>query len=82
MLNWIILKENSTTISRIQKGDYLPNHCTITWTHKVEKQQMENTIYTSRNLKFLNNENFASDLAEKLFQLSNIDSHKLCMMDV
>ena len=36
-LDWIISKENSTTISRIQEGDYLADHCTITWTHKVEK---------------------------------------------
>ena len=38
-LDWITSKENSTTISRIQEGDYLSEHCTITWIHKVEKQK-------------------------------------------
>ena len=50
-LNWIISKENSTTISRIQEGDYLSDHCTITWTHKVEKQPVEKINHTSRNFK-------------------------------
>ena len=40
-LDWIISKENSTTVLTIQGGDYLSDHCTITWIHKVEKQQME-----------------------------------------
>ena len=71
-LNWIISKENSTTISRIQ--DYLSDHCTITWTHRVEKQPMEKINHTSSNLKSINEPNFASDLAERLSQLHNIDN--------
>ena len=60
------------TISRIQKGDYLSDHCTITWTHKVEKQPIEKINHTSRNVKSINEPNFASDLAERLSQLNNI----------
>ena len=73
-LDWIISKENSTTISRIQEGDYLSDHCTITWTLKVEKQPMERINHTSRNLKSINEPNFASDLAERLSQLNNLDN--------
>ena len=65
-LDWIILKNNSTTILRIQEGDYLSDHCTITWTHRVEKLQMQKINPTSRNLKSINDQNFAFDLAEKL----------------
>ena len=73
-LDWIISKENSTTISRIQRGDYLLDHCTITWVHKAEKQQMGKINHTSRNLKSINEQNFASDLAEKLSQQNTIDN--------
>ena len=72
-LDWIISKENSTTISRIQEGDYLSDHCTITWTHKVEKQPTENINHPSRNFKSITEPNFASDLAERLSQLNNTD---------
>ena len=65
-LDWIIPRENLTSISRIQEGDYLSDHYTITWMHKVEKQQMEKINHTSRNLKSINDQNLASDLAEKL----------------
>ena len=60
-------------MSGIQEGDYLSDHCTITWTHKVEKQPMEEISHTSRNLKYINEPNFASDLAERFSQLNNID---------
>ena len=73
-LDWIISKENSTTISRIQEGNYLSDHCTIIWIHKVEKQPMEKINHTSRNLKSITEPNFASDLAERLSQLNNIDN--------
>ena len=59
------IKENPTAISRIQESDYLPDHCTIPWTHKVEKQHMEKINHYSTNLKSINNENFTSELAEK-----------------
>ena len=72
-LNWIISKENSTTISGINKGDYLSDHCAITWTHKVEKQPMEKKIHTIRDLKSIKEQNFASDLAERLHKLNNTD---------
>ena len=36
-LDWIISKENCNTISGINEGDYISDHCVITWTHKVEK---------------------------------------------
>ena len=65
-LDLIISKEKLTTISRIQEGDYLSDHCTITWTHKVEKQEMEKINHTNRNLKSINDHNFALDLAERL----------------
>ena len=73
-LDWIISKENSTTISRIQEGYYLSDHCTITWTYKLGKQQMEKINHTSRNLKSINDQNFALGLREKLSQLNNIDN--------
>ena len=72
-LDWIMSKENSTTISGINEGDYLSDHCAITWTHKVEKQPMEKIIHTSRDLKSINEQNFASDLAERLPILNNTD---------
>ena len=56
------------------QGDYLSDHCTITWILKVEKQPMEKVIHTSRNRKSINESNFASDLAESLSQLNNIDN--------
>ena len=74
MLDWIISKENSITISRIQEGDYLSDHCTITWNLKVEKTPMEKINHTIRNLKSINEPNFASDLAERLSQLNNINN--------
>ena len=55
-------------------GDYLSDHCAKTWTHKVEKQPVERIIQTSRDLKCINEQNFASDLAERLPKLNNIDS--------
>ena len=73
-LDWIISKENSTTLSRIQEGDYLSDHGTITWTLKVEKQPIEKINHTSRNLKSINEPNFASDIAERLSKLNNIDN--------
>ena len=73
-LDWIISKENSTTISGISEGDYLSDHCAITCTHKVEKQPMEKIIHTSRDLKSINEHNFAPDLAERLSKISNIDN--------
>ena len=54
-LDWIMSKENSTTISGINEGDYLSDHCAITWTHKVEKQPMEKIIHTSGDLKSIKN---------------------------
>ena len=81
-LDCIISKENLGTISRIQEGDYLSDHCTITWTHKVQKQQMEKINHTSRNLKSINDQNFPSALAEKLFQLNNIDNLQTLMKDI
>ena len=65
-LDWIMSKENSTTISGIDEGDYLSDHCAITWTHRVEKQPMEKIIHTSRDLESINEQNFASDLADRL----------------
>ena len=73
-LDWIISKENSTTISGINEGDYLSDHCTITWTHKVEKQPMEKINHTGRNLKSINEQNFVSGLTERLSKLNNIDN--------
>ena len=73
-LDWILSRENSTAISQIQEGDYLSEHCAITWTHKVQKQQMEKIKYTSRNLKSINDPNFAPDLTDKLSQPNNIDN--------
>ena len=73
-LDWIISKENLKTISGINEGDYVSDHCAITWTHKVEKQPMEKIIQTSRDLKSINEQNFASDLAERLPKLNNIDN--------
>ena len=73
-LDWIISKENSTTISGINEGDYLSDHCVIACTHKVEKQPMEKIIHTSRDLKSINEQNFASDLSERLSKLNNIDN--------
>ena len=72
-LDWIISKENSTTISRIKEGDYLSDHCALTWTHNVEIQPMEKIIHTSRDLKSIKEQNFASDLAERLPKLNNMD---------
>ena len=72
-LDWIMSKENSTTISEINEGDYLSDHCAITWTHKVEKQPMENIIHTGRDLKSIKEQNFASDLADRLPTTSNTD---------
>ena len=66
-------KENSTTISGINEGDYLSDHCVITWTHKVEKQPMENIIHTSGDLKSVKEQNLASDLANRLPTPSNTD---------
>ena len=37
---------------------------------------MEKINHTSRNLKSINDQNFASDLAKKLSQLNNIDNLK------
>ena len=65
-LDWVMSKEDSTTISGINEGDYLSDHCTITWTHKVEKQPMEKIIHTSRGVKSIKEKNFASDLADRL----------------
>ena len=65
-LDWIMSKENSTTISGIDEGDYLSDHCAITWTHRVEKQPMEKIIHTSRDLESINEQDFASDLADRL----------------
>ena len=73
-IDWIISKENSTTISGINEGEYLSDNCTITWIHKVEKQPMEKINHTGRNLKSINEQNFASDLTERLSKLSNIDN--------
>ena len=73
-LDWIISKENLTTISRINEGDYLSDRCAITWTHKVEKPPMEKIIQTSRDLKSIKEQTFASDLAERLHKLNNIDN--------
>ena len=56
-LNWIISMGKLTTMSRIQEGDYLSDHCTITWTLMVEKQQMEKINHTSRNLKSIKDQN-------------------------
>ena len=72
-LDWIMSKENSITISGINEGDYLSDHCAITWTHKVEKQPMEKIIHTSRDLKSIKEQNFASDLADRLPTPSNTD---------
>ena len=58
-------KEDSTTISAINEGDYPSDHYAIIWTHKVEKQPMEKIIHTSRDLKFINEQNFVSDLADR-----------------
>ena len=71
-LDGFISKENSTRISGINEGDYLSDHCTITWTHKVENQPMEKINHTGINLKSINNQNFASDLIERLSKLNNI----------
>ena len=57
----------------IKEGDYLSDHCIITWTHKVEIQPMEKIIHTSRDLKSIKEQNFASDLAERLPKLNNTD---------
>ena len=65
-LDWIMSKKNSTKISGINEGDYLSDHCAITWTHKVEKQSMEKIIHASRDLKSIKEQNFASDLADRL----------------
>ena len=65
-LDWIISKENSTTLSGINEGDYLSDHCAVTWTHKVEKQPMEKIIHTSRDLESIKEQMFASDLADRL----------------
>ena len=73
-LDYYISKEKLTTISRIHEGACLSDHCNITWTQKVEKQQMEKINHTSRNLKSINDQNFASDLAEKNSQLNSIDN--------
>ena len=73
MLDWIISKENSTTISGIKEGDYLSDHYAVTWTHKVEIQPMEKIIHTSRDLKSIKEQNLASDLAERLSKLNNTD---------
>ena len=73
-LDLIISKENSTTISGLNEGDYLSDHCAITWTHRVEKQSMEKITHTSRDLKSINEQNFVSDLAERLSNLNNIDN--------
>ena len=72
-LDWIISKEISTTISGINEGDYLSDHCAITWTHKVEKQPMEKIIHTNRDIKSIKEQTFASDLAERLPKLNNTD---------
>ena len=72
-LDWIMSKENSTTISGINEGDYLSDHCAITWTHKVEKQPMEKIIHTSRDLKSIKEQKFALDLADRLPTPSNTD---------
>ena len=66
-------KENSTTILVINVGDYLSDHCAITWTHKVEKQPMEKISHTSRDLKSIKEQNFASDLADRLPTPSDTD---------
>ena len=66
-------KKNSTTISGINEGDYLSDHCAITWTHKVEKQPMEKLIHTSGDLKSIKEQNFASDLADRLPTPSDTD---------
>ena len=65
-LDWIMSKENSTTISEINEGDYFSDHCVITWTHRVEKQPMEKIVHTSRDLESINEQDFASDLADRL----------------
>ena len=65
-LDWIMSKENSTTISGIDEGDYFSDHCAITWTHRVETQPMEKIIHTSRDLESINEQDFASDLADRL----------------
>ena len=72
-LDWIMSKENSTTISGIKEGAYLSDHCAITWTHKVEKQPMKKIIHTSRDLKSIKEQNFASDLADRLSTPSDTD---------
>ena len=59
-------KENSNTISGIDEGDYFSDHCAITWTHRVEKQPMEKITHTRRDLKSINEQDFASDLADRL----------------
>ena len=58
-LDWIMSKENSTTISGINEGDYFSDHCAITWTHRVEKQPMEKIIHTSRDLESIHEQDFA-----------------------
>ena len=75
-LDWIMSKEDSTTISGINEGDYLSDHFAITWTHKVEKQPMEKIIHTSRDLKSIKEQNFASDLADRLPIPSTTDNLK------
>ena len=72
-LDWIISKENSTTLSGINEGDYLSDHCAIAWRNKVEKQPMEKIIHTSRDLKSIKEQNFTSDLADRLPTPSNTD---------
>ena len=72
-LDWIMSKENSTTISGINEGDYLSDYCPITWTHKVEKHPMEKIIHTSRDLKSIKEQNFASDLEDRLPTPSDTD---------
>ena len=65
-LDWIMSKEDSTTISGIDEGDYLSDHCALTWTQRVEKKPMEKIIHTSRDLESKNEQDFASDLADRL----------------
>ena len=66
----------------MQEGDYLSNHCIITWTHRGEKHPIEKINHIIRNLKSVNDPNFASDLVERLSQLNTIDNLKLCMGDI
>ena len=73
-LDWIMSKEDSTTISGINEGDYLSDHCAIPWTHKVEKQPMEKIIHTSRDMKSISEQTFASDLADRLLTPSPTDN--------